>query len=103
MPLVIYSLGRGHTRTHMNMHTDDPHRINFKKPGARRPAASAPVLKCEEVYFVHMAPIFSCLGHIWWLTSIKICTVANLHHLTYLVITLHALTLVCFVIISNIF
>ena len=26
MPLVINSLGRGHTHTH----TDDPHRINFK-------------------------------------------------------------------------
>ena len=28
-PLVINSLGCGHTHTH----TDDPHRINFKKPG----------------------------------------------------------------------
>ena len=39
MPLVINSLGRGHTHTsththtHTNMHTNDPHRINFKKPG----------------------------------------------------------------------
>ena len=24
------------THTHANTHTDDPHRINFKKPGARR-------------------------------------------------------------------
>ena len=36
MPLVINSLGSGHThtRTHTNTHTNDPHRINFKKPGA---------------------------------------------------------------------
>ena len=31
-PLVINSLGRGHTHTYT--HTEDPHRINFKKPGA---------------------------------------------------------------------
>ena len=51
MKLVIYGLGRGHTHTrihthththtHTNMHTDDPHRINFKKLGARWPAAGA--------------------------------------------------------------
>ena len=29
MPLVINSLVGGH------MHTDDPHRINFKKPGVQ--------------------------------------------------------------------
>ena len=34
MPLVINSFGHGHTHTHTNMHIDDPHRINFKKPGA---------------------------------------------------------------------
>ena len=37
-PLVINSLGGGHTHTHTNTHThthtDDLHRINFKKPGA---------------------------------------------------------------------
>ena len=31
-PLVVTSFGRGHTHTHT--HADDPHRINFKKPGA---------------------------------------------------------------------
>ena len=36
--LVINSLGGGHTHTHANTHTDDPHRFNFKKPGARWPA-----------------------------------------------------------------
>ena len=49
MSLVINSLGcrRTHTHTHTHMHThtnthtDDPHRINFMKPGARRPMASA--------------------------------------------------------------
>ena len=44
-PIVINSLGGGHTHTHANTHThthtDNPHRINFKKPGARRPAAGA--------------------------------------------------------------
>ena len=44
-PLVINSLGGGHTRkhthTHIHTHTDDPHRINFKKPGVRRPQAGA--------------------------------------------------------------
>ena len=38
MPLVIDSLGSGHTQTHKRTHTDDPHRINFKKPGT--PACS---------------------------------------------------------------
>ena len=59
MPLAINSLGGGHTHshaciyTHVHMHTyahinthtythtDDPHRINFKKPGAHRPQANA--------------------------------------------------------------
>ena len=51
MPLVINSLGvdtytHTHTHTHKHTHankhtdTDDPHRINFKKPGAHRPVAS---------------------------------------------------------------
>ena len=39
MPLVINTLGGGHTQTHT--YTDDQHRINFKKPGGRR----APGLK----------------------------------------------------------
>ena len=30
--LVIYNL-KAHTHTHMNMHTNDLQRINFKKPG----------------------------------------------------------------------
>ena len=45
-PLVIDSLGGGHTHTHTHKHTsthtntqshthtDNPHRTNFKKPGA---------------------------------------------------------------------
>ena len=32
-PIVINSLGGGHTHTYANTHTDDPHRINCKKPG----------------------------------------------------------------------
>ena len=42
-PLVINSLGGGDTYTHIyaNTHTDDPHRINFKKPGAGWPVAGA--------------------------------------------------------------
>ena len=39
MPLVINSLGHGHTLT--RTHTDNLHRINFKKPGTHRPVASA--------------------------------------------------------------
>ena len=41
--LVINSLGGGHTHTHTNTdtHTDDPHRMNFKKPGMSRPVAGA--------------------------------------------------------------
>ena len=39
MPLVINSLAHGHT--HTNMHTDDLHMINFKKPGTCQPAAGA--------------------------------------------------------------
>ena len=35
-PLVINNLGGGDTHTH----TDNPHRINFKKPGVRWPQAS---------------------------------------------------------------
>ena len=34
-----------HTHTQTNMHTNDPHRINFKKLGARWPVAGAPGLK----------------------------------------------------------
>ena len=36
MPLVVNSLrgGHTHTRKQTHTHTDDPHRINFKKPGA---------------------------------------------------------------------
>ena len=44
-PLVIDSLGGGHT--HANTHTDDPHMFNFKKPGARRPART-PGLKMKQ-------------------------------------------------------
>ena len=42
-PLVSNSLRRGHTHanTHANTHTYDPHSINFKKPGTRRPVAGA--------------------------------------------------------------
>ena len=35
-PLVINCLGHGNTHTHACMHTNNPHRIDFKKPGARR-------------------------------------------------------------------
>ena len=43
MPLVINSLGRGHTNTH----TDDSQRINFKKPGMRRPGPACAWFKKE--------------------------------------------------------
>ena len=45
MPLVINSLGGGHTYTHTNMHTYRClHRINFKKQGTHQPQ---PGLKSE--------------------------------------------------------
>ena len=49
-PLVINSLGGGHTHTH----TDNPHRINFKKPGARRPQASARLVKNDEISYKNL-------------------------------------------------
>ena len=36
-PLVTNGLRRGHAHTHTHMHTNEPHRINFKKPCACRP------------------------------------------------------------------
>ena len=45
MPLIIYSLGGGHTYTHTHTHshththTDFPHRIKFKKPGMHQSKA----------------------------------------------------------------
>ena len=36
-PLVINSLGGGHTHTHTNMHTDICRQSNSKKPGMRQP------------------------------------------------------------------
>ena len=47
MPLVINSLGgrHTHTQTHTCTHTDDPHRINFKKPGALVCGRRTPGLK----------------------------------------------------------
>ena len=51
-PLVINSLGRGHTHTHArmhtNMHTDDPNRINSKKPGVT--GRRAPGIKIDAYY-----------------------------------------------------
>ena len=35
-PMVIYSLGGGHTHTNTHIY---PHENNFKKPGARWPVA----------------------------------------------------------------
>ena len=69
MPLVINSLGGGHTHkdthtkthththknTHTHRHTDTQayrcsHRNNFRKPGAHRPAVGAPGLKWNFVF-----------------------------------------------------
>ena len=51
MPLVINSLGRTHTHTHTytRMHTDNPHKINFKKPGAPTCGRHAPGLKIYKI------------------------------------------------------
>ena len=38
MPLVIHSLGDGHTNTHTCAYRR-PHRNNFKKPGVRQPCS----------------------------------------------------------------
>ena len=45
MPLVINSLGGGDTHANTHTHTDDPHRINFKKPGAHWPLAGTRLIK----------------------------------------------------------
>ena len=38
-----------HTHTNTNMQTNNPHKINFKKPGMCQPVASAPGLKTVYV------------------------------------------------------
>ena len=56
MPLVITSLGsrntHTHTHTHTNSHTNDLHRINFKKPGRCWPAAGAPGLTKNLIHVI---------------------------------------------------
>ena len=46
MPLVINSLGHGHTNTY----TDDLHRINFKKPGVLACGWHSPGLKIQVLH-----------------------------------------------------
>ena len=60
-PLVINSLGHGHTHTHTNMHTDDPHRINFKKPGVRGPAAGAPGLINPKAFAIPILTVVNAV------------------------------------------
>ena len=55
-PLVINSL---RAVTHTNTHTDDPQRINFKKPGAGWPAVS--VCLVYEVFGMRSIPFFPIL------------------------------------------
>ena len=45
MPIVINSLGGGHTYTHTHKHS---HRINFKKPNVYQSVTGMPDLKMRE-------------------------------------------------------
>ena len=60
MPLVINSLGRGHTHTH----TDNPHRVNFKKQGVRR----LPGLKTDKVntWSQYVTILRNTVAIHWW-------------------------------------
>ena len=42
---IINSFGHRHTNTHT--HSNNPHRINFKKPVAHRPQAGTPGLTTD--------------------------------------------------------
>ena len=52
-PLVINSLRDRHTHkythTHTHTRTDNPHRINFKKPGTCRPQSGVHLVKKEDM------------------------------------------------------
>ena len=62
MPLVINSLGGGHT--HTNTHTyRHPHRNNFKKPGAHWPKADVPGLTSSTTFqSIYMALAIDIMG-----------------------------------------
>ena len=51
MPLVINSLRRGHT------HTDDLHRINFKKPGVHQPGLKIVPIMANSMLVDNLLPL----------------------------------------------
>ena len=62
MPLVIDSLGGGHTHTQTHTHTDDPHRINFKKPGAGRHAPGLTTIHIA-IQYANAMPDVLCMSN----------------------------------------
>ena len=60
-PLVINSLVGRHTHANTHTHTDDPHRINFKKPGVCQPVAGVPDLKAVKLCKTN------CVHNLAWL------------------------------------
>ena len=65
-PLVINSLGGGHTHTHILKFVD---RSNTKKPGVCRPAAAAPGLKISDVIRVKIGKRLTNLACLFSLVS----------------------------------
>ena len=71
-PLVINSLGGGHTQA--NTHTDDPHRINFKKPGAPTCGQRTPGLTNKTSYQLYINDLItpiSDIEHNRFITNLK--------------------------------
>ena len=66
--LVINSIGRTHTHTQTHTHTDDPHWINFKKPGVRRTGRRMPGL--EILLLECPIRVFTYNTRIWLFDSI---------------------------------
>ena len=61
MPLVINSLRRGHT------HTDDLHRINFKKPGVHQPGLKIVPIMANSMLVDNLLPLLFFPSH-WHIT-----------------------------------
>ena len=94
-PLVINSLGDGHTHTHTYTHThththtqtqthtntDNPHRINFKKPGVPRPMRTWFNKTLWEVLFLKNS--FGLWGQVLTLFFSWGEQEGNLRHTTY--------------------
>ena len=67
MPPVINSHGRGHTQTQTHTHTNDPHRTNFKKPGAadQRAPGLITIVSFSIVYIRNHMEAFESLPQVY--------------------------------------